>query len=377
MSELAGDASHSATADSVWRRQAKAQPARRRLSREFAGARLGVLPLLLVLLGALLLLSLALGSASIPLDQIVSVLLNGEADQQAWTNIILKFRLPKTLTAILAGMALGVSGLLMQTYFRNPLAEPFVLGVSAGASMGVALVVLTTGAVGGALLAGLGLAGDLLLTAAAGFGAALSMSLVLLVAIRIQSSATLLLLGLMFGYLVAALVSLLLYFALPERIQAYINWTFGSFSGVTMAQLPILALIALAGLLLSAALIKPLNALLLGEDYARSLGVNLKRTRIGIVLATALLVSAVTAFCGPIAFIGIAVPHLSRRLLASADHRLLLPGTCLAGACVALCASLIAELPGNNLVLPLNVVTALMGAPVVMLVILRQARGTL
>ncbi len=377
MSELAGDASHSASANSLWRRQAKAQAASQRLSREFAGARLGFLPLLLVLLGALLLLSLALGSASIPLDQIVSVLLKGEADQQAWTNIILKFRLPKTLTAILAGMALGVSGLLMQTYFRNPLAEPFVLGVSAGASMGVALVLLTTGAVGGAFLAGLGLAGDLLLTAAAGFGAALSMSLVLLVAIRIQSSATLLLLGLMFGYLVAALVSLLLYFALPERIQAYINWTFGSFSGVTMAQLPILALIALAGLLLSAALIKPLNALLLGEDYARSLGVNLKRTRIGIVLATALLVSAVTAFCGPIAFIGIAVPHLSRRLLASADHRLLLPGTCLAGACVALCASLIAELPGNNLVLPLNVVTALMGAPVVMLVILQQARGKL
>lgn len=347
------------------------------INREFAGARIYVLPLLLTLLGALLLLSLALGSASIPIDQVLGALLGGEADNPAWKQIVLKFRLPKTLTAIFAGMALGASGLLMQTYFRNPLAEPFVLGLSAGASLGVALVALSSGAASGALLARLGLAGDLLLTVAAGIGAAVAMSLVLLVALRIGSSVTLLILGLMFGYLVAALVSLLLYFALPERIQAYINWTFGSFGGVRSEQLPILAGFVIAGLLLATALIKPLNALLLGEEYARSLGVNLPRTRCGIVLATALLVSAVTAFCGPIAFIGIAVPHLGRGLLSSADHRLLLPGACLAGACVALCASLIAELPGANLVLPLNVVTALMGAPVVMLVVLRHARGKL
>ena len=346
-------------------------------SPEFAGARpLVLIPLLLLLL-ALLLLSLAFGSASIPFEQVLSVLFGGEAETQAWTSIVLKFRLPKTLTAMLAGMALGVSGLLTQTYFRNPLAEPFVLGVSAGASLGVALVVLSSGAVAGALVAGLGLAGDLLATAAAGCGAALTMGLVALVALRVHSGVTLLILGLMFGYLVAALVSLLLYFALPERIQAYINWTFGSFSGVTGEQLPLLFIIVLAGLLLAAALAKALNALLLGEEYAVSLGVNLKRTRIGIVLATALLVSAVTAFCGPIAFIGIAAPHISRGLFSSADHRLLLPGACLAGACLAVCASLIAELPGNNLVLPLNVVTALMGAPVVMLVVLRGARGKL
>jgi len=374
MSQLAGEPVHPATAGGNWR---QSKPATLFASREFAGARPHVLLIMLIALGALLLLSLALGSASIPFDQILRVLLSGEADQSAWTHIVLKFRLPKTLTATFAGMALGVSGLLMQTYFRNPLAEPFVLGVSAGASLGVALVVLTAGAAGGALLAGLGLAGDLLMTAAAGIGAALTMLLVLLVAVRIQSIISLLILGLMFGYLVAAMVSLLLYFALPERIQAYISWTFGSFSGVTNEQLPVLAGIVLAGLLLSAALTKALNALLLGEDYARSLGANLQQTRIGIVLATALLVSAVTAFCGPIAFIGIAVPHLCRGLLASADHRLLLPGCCLAGACVALCASLIAELPGNNLVLPLNVVTALMGAPVVMLVVLRGAQGKL
>ena len=377
MSQLAGEPVLPNATDGIRLGQHKQHPSTLRFSREFAGAKPFVLILMLTLLCALLLLSLALGSAAIPFDQVLSVLLSGDADKPAWTNIVLKFRLPKTLTAMLAGMSLGVSGLLMQTYFRNPLAEPFVLGLSSGASLGVALVVLSTGVTGGALLAGLGLAGDLLLTVAAGAGAAITMGMVLLVAVRIRSSVTLLILGLMFGYLVAALVSLLLYFALPERIQAYINWTFGSFSGVTRAQLPVLAIFVLAGLLLSVALTKPLNALLLGEEYARSLGVNLKRTRIGIVLATALLVSAVTAFCGPIAFIGIAVPHLCRGLLTSADHRMLLPGCCLAGACVALCASLIAELPGNNLVLPLNVVTALMGAPVVMLVVLRHARGKL
>ena len=388
MSQLAGKPAHPAPSERIWTGEAKKQGSAPRAkrgtlaprawrSREFAGAKPIMLVALLMLLFALLLLSLSLGSASIPFDQILSALFSGEAERQAWTSIVLKFRLPKTLTAMLAGMALGVSGLLMQTYFRNPLAEPFVLGVSAGASLGVALVVLTSGAAAGALLAGLGLAGDLLLTAAAGLGAAATMGLALFVALRVQSSVTLLILGLMFGYLVASMVSLLLYFALPERIQAYINWTFGSFSGVTIEQLPILALFVLAGLLLSAALVKPLNALLLGEEYARSLGANLKWARIGIVVATALLVSAVTAFCGPIAFIGLAVPHLCRGLLASADHRLLLPGACLAGACVALCASLIAELPGNNLVLPLNVVTAILGAPVVILVVLRQARGKL
>ena len=350
-----------------------------RKPRSSAGISMGrqslTLSLMIVVLAALLMTSLALGSVSIPLEQIVSALLTGQSDQPAWTNIILKFRLPKTLTAMLAGMALGVSGLLMQTYFRNPLAEPFVLGVSSGASLGVALVVLSTASAGSAMLAGLGLAGDLLLSAAAGLGAAVTMALVLTVALRVRSSLTLLIMGLMFGYMVAAIVSLLLYFARPERIQAYINWTFGSFSGVTAAQLPILAGIVLPGLLLAGAMVKPLNALLLGEDYARSMGMNLKRTRQGIILATALLVSAVTAFCGPIAFIGIAAPHLCRGILRSSNHRLLLPGTCLVGAIVAIGAAIIAEMPGHNLVLPLNVITALIGAPIVMLVILRQFRG--
>ena len=241
------------------------------------------LPLALMTLSlcALLALSLALGSVSIPPGQILTVLLGGEADQPAWTQIVLKIRLPKTLTAMLSGMALGVSGLLMQTWFRNPLAEPYVLGVSAGASLGVALVVLTAGAAGGAMLSGIGIGGDLLVTGAAGLGSAATMALALLVALRVRSSLTLLILGLMYGYMVSALVSLLLYFARPERIQAYINWTFGSFSGVALARIPILTIVVVAGLLLAASLVKPLNALLLGEAYARSMGVHLGRGAAG------------------------------------------------------------------------------------------------
>lgn len=337
---------------------------------------LGLRPLLLlVLLGGLVgifLLSLAVGSVSIPFDQILTVLLGGEAERTAWTNIVLKFRLPKALTAMLAGSALGVGGLLMQTFFRNPLADPFVLGISSGASLGVALVVLTAGTAGGALLAGFGFAGDLLLVSSAALGAGMTMLVIVLVAGRVQSSLTLLILGLMLGYLVSAMVSLLLYFSIPERIQAYISWTFGSFGGVTWDQLPILAGGVLTGLVLALGLTKSLNALLLGEGYARSLGMNVRLVRIAIVSATAVLAGTVTAFCGPIGFIGIAVPHLCRSLFSTSDHRILVPGTILMGAIVALIAALIAEVPGRNLILPLNAVTALIGAPVVMIVILRQ-----
>jgi iron complex transport system permease protein len=337
---------------------------------------LGLRPvLLLVLVGVLaivVLLSLAIGSVNIPFDQIIIILTGGEAERASWTNIVIKFRLPKATTAILAGAALSVSGLMMQTFFRNPLAGPFVLGVSSGASLGVALVVLSAGTVGGTLLAGIGLTGDLMLASAAAVGAGLTMLLVLLIASRVQSSMTLLILGLMMGYLVSAMVSLLMYFAVQERIQAYVNWTFGSFGGVTWGQMPILAGGVITGLLLALTMMKSLNALLLGEGYARSLGMNIRLTRLAIVGATALLAGAVTAFCGPINFVGIAVPHLCRTLFNTSDHRILVPGSILMGAIVALIAALIAEVPGQNLILPLNAVTALIGAPVVIAVILRQ-----
>lgn len=340
--------------------------------------RLGIRPILLVvLIGSLcaaFLVTLAVGSVDIPLEQIVLILLGEPAERQSWANIILKVRLPKAMTAMLAGAALGVSGLMMQTFFRNSLAGPFVLGISSGASLGVALVVLSSGTAGGVMLAGLGLRGDWLLAGAAAVGAAATMIVVLMVADRVTSRMTLLILGLMIGYLVTALVSLLLYFAIPESIQAYVSWTFGSFSQVTWSQMPILASSIGLGLAGSMGLIKSLNALLLGEAYARSLGMNVRLVRIALIGSTALLAGSVTAFCGPIAFLGIAVPHLCRSLFQTSDHRILVPATMLVGAILALVAALVAQAPGHNIVLPLNAVTALIGAPVVVMVILRGAQ---
>lgn len=332
--------------------------------------------LALVALAAFLL-SLAVGSVRIPLDEIVAVLLGGEASKTAWTTIVLKFRLPKALTAMLAGAALSVSGLQMQTLFRNPLAGPFVLGISSGASLGVALTVLLAGVavgLGGSttLLAGISLAGDTSLALSAVLGSGLVLLLVMAVARRVQSGMTLLILGLMFGYTTSALVSVLIYFSVVERIQAYISWTFGSFGGVTWRQLQVMAPAILLGLAGGHLLMKPLNALLLGETYALSLGLNVRRVRLGIIGSSAVLAGVVTAFCGPIGFLGIAVPHLCRSLLHSSDHRLLLPAVSFMGATLALGADIVAGLPGSQLTLPLNAVTALVGAPVVIWVILRQ-----
>lgn len=320
-------------------------------------------------------LSLALGSVRIPLDQVLSILVGGEPARATWAKIVYDFRLPKALTATLAGAALGVSGLQMQTLFRNPLADPFVLGVSSGASLGVALVVLSVGAANTALLAVAGLLGNLSLVVAACLGAGLVLLLVLALAQRVQSSITLLILGLMIGYLTSAIVSLLLYFSIAERIQAYIAWSFGSFGGVTWSQMRVLAPVVLGGLLLAFILTKSLNALLLGEAYARSMGLDIRQSRIGIVTSSAILAGAVTAFCGPIAFLGIAIPHLCRALLRSADHRVLLPACALLGATAALLADLAAQAPGTSVVLPLNAITALIGAPVVVLIILRRGAG--
>nr|WP_228845332.1 iron ABC transporter permease [Phototrophicus methaneseepsis] len=352
--------------------KAKPEQQARAAKRSDMGVRPWLLTGLVALTIGVFLLVVAIGSVQIPLDQVIRVLLGGEADSRAWTNIILKIRLPKALTALLAGAALSVSGLMMQTFFRNPLAGPFVLGISSGASLGVALVVLSVGTVGSALMAGFGFTGDLMLTVAATLGAAGTMLCVLIVARRVESGTTLLILGMMFGYMTSALVSLLLYFAVPERIQAYINWTFGTFGGVTWDQMPILAGGILIALGLAFTQAKSLNALLLGESYARSLGLNLRMARIAIISATGILAGIVTAFCGPIGFVGIAVPHLCRALFNTSDHRLLVPASAFMGGIVAMLAALIAEVPGNNLVLPLNAVTAFIGAPVVMVVILRQ-----
>lgn len=325
------------------------------------------------LLGAFVL-SLVFGSVKIPLDNIVRILLGGTADRASWTAIVWNFRLPKALTAALGGAALAVSGLQMQTLFRNPLADPFILGVSSGASLGVALVILSVGATGSLLMAGTGLLGDFGLAAAAGLGAATVLGAVLVVSRRVQSAVTLLILGLMFGYLTSALVSLLIYFSLPERIQAFSLWSAGSFGGVTWSQMRIFLPLVLVGLVVANVVSKALNALLLGETYARSLGVNIRRARVWIVLSASLLAGTVTAFCGPIGFLGVAVPHLCRNLFNTADHRILVPTSMLLGAILALLADLIAQLPGSQYVLPLNVITSLFGVPVIVWVILRQRK---
>jgi iron complex transport system permease protein len=342
---------------------------------EITWPRLGMRPFLLAALFVVLLvvaaLSLTLGSVRIPLVDILTILLGGEPARSTWTTIVLDFRLPKMLTAVLAGSALAISGLQMQTLFRNPLAGPFVLGINSGASLGVALVVLSFGTATSGLLAALGFLGNFGIVVAASLGSGLVLFLVMIVARRVNNM-TLLIVGLLFGYATSAIVSVLLYFAIAERIQAYITWTFGSFGGVTWGQLQVLApavLLALAIAWLSA---KPLNALLLGEAYARSLGLTVQRARFLILTSASILAGAITAFCGPIAFIGVAVPHLCRSLFNSSDHRVLVPATIMMGAIVALTADLIAQLPGSQTVLPLNAVTALIGAPVVAWVILRK-----
>lgn len=338
-----------------------------------AWPRLGMRPALLSALFAvmvgLFLLRLVLGSVTIPLHEVVTILLGGEASKASWQQIVTIIRLPGAVTATLAGAALAVSGLQMQTFFRNPLAGPFVIGISSGASLGVALVVLG----GSSLLVTNGFQGDLGVTVAASLGAGLAMSVVLLVSRRVQSPMTLLILGVMFGYITGAMVSLLMYFSRPDQINGYISWTFGSFGGVTWASMRIFAPVVTLALLLAFTLAKPLNALLLGESYAQSMGLNVYRARLWILLSASILAGSVTAFCGPISFIGLAVPHLARSLFNTSDHRTLIPASILIGAIVALSADLIAQVPGaQNITLPLNAVTALFGAPVVIWVILRR-----
>ena len=328
----------------------------------------GLFFLLLIAFG----LSLSLGSVHIPLAALFGILTGGEVSSAAWAIIVHTIRLPKAITAVLAGAALSVSGLQMQTLFRNPLADPFVLGISAGASLGVAIVVLTVGAVGSALIAGLGFLGDLSLAVAAIMGAAAVLGCVLLVSRSVQSVMTLLILGLMFGYATGAFVSILIYFSVPEQIQSYILWTFGSFGSVTWRQMPVLISAIFVGLLLAFLCIKPLNALLLGENYARSMGLNVKRIRLWVLISASILAGATTAFCGPIAFLGLAVPHLCRSLLHTSDHRVLMPAVTCLGATLALLSDLIAHLPGSQFVLPLNAVTSLIGAPIVIWFILHR-----
>jgi iron complex transport system permease protein len=327
-------------------------------------------------LGVVFLWSLASGSTSVPVWQVVQAVLGIARERDAAAIIVESVRLPRALTAMLAGAALGVAGLQMQTLFKNPLADPFVLGVSSGASLGVALVVLGSGY---GAVAGFGSAmdvrGDALVMVAAVAGATSVLALVLFVANRIRNPATTLILGLMFAYAVSAGVSVLVGMSQPERLQAWVQWQFGSFSGVTWQRLRLFGPMTLVGVLIAAATTKQLNALLLGENYARSMGLAVKSARLLTMFGASILGAVVTAFCGPISFVGIAVPHLCRSLLASSDHRVLVPAVIVVGAIVALVAQIVSLVPGSAGVLPLNAVTSLLGAPVVVFVLLKSRRG--
>lgn len=337
-----------------------------------------VLTGLVAALIAAFLLSLVLGSTSIPIAGVVSVLLGFSPERDAAAIVVQAIRLPRSLTAMLAGSALGIAGLQMQTLFRNPLADPFALGISSGASLGVALVVLGSGmGPAAAFGASTGLRGDALITAAAIAGAAVVLGLVLTVSTRVTSPTTVLILGLMFGYAVSAVVTVLVGAAQPERLQSWAQWGFGSFSGVPWHRLSLFAPLIIVALLLACAMTKQLNALLLGEQYARSMGVAVRRARILTMCGASVLGAVVTAFCGPIAFLGIAVPHLCRGLLATSDHRVLVPAVVLMGGIVALTAQVVSLLPGRAGILPLNAVMSIIGAPVVIIVLLRNRRGAI
>ncbi|MEQ8924243.1 MAG: iron ABC transporter permease [Fulvivirga sp.] len=317
----------------------------------------------------LLLINVSLGSISIPFSDIISLLIGGESTKESWANILFNFRLPKALAAIIVGIGLSVSGLQMQTLFRNPLAGPFVLGLSSGASLGVALLLLA-----GVSVSTLGLF-DLtgwVVVIAASLGSGLVLLLVMAVSLRVRDSMTLLIIGLMFGSLTGAVVSILQYFSTGEEVQVYLFWTFGSLGGLSWNEVSILSIIVAIGILMSLFLVKPLNALLLSENYAKSMGLDVKKARILIILGTSLLAGSITAFCGPIAFIGLAVPHLTRLLFSTADHKILLPAVAMTGAIIMLVCDIVSQVPGSDMILPINAITSLLGAPVVIWIILRR-----
>ena len=326
--------------------------------------------LLTVLIGLVIffVLNISLGSVSIPPGQVIKTLSGLGTQKVTWENIILQFRVPKAITAVLVGSGLGISGLLMQTMFRNPLAGPFVLGISSGASLGVALAILS-GMWLGVVLTQTGIAGSWIITFSAFSGAFLVLLLVLFISAKIRDSMSLLIIGLMMGSATGALVSILQYYSKAESIQAYLIWTFGSLGGLTWSELWIFIPVTFTGILGGWLLAKPLNALLLGDLYAESMGMNLRKTRFWIILITSVLAGTVTAFCGPIAFIGIAVPHLTRLFFNTTDHRKLLPLVAVTGAIIMLGCDIVAQVPGKEYTLPINAVTSVLGAPLVIWIV--------
>ena len=330
-----------------------------------------ILPLLLILFFSL---DILLGSVKIPLSEVLGVLFGKADSKPVWITIITEFRIPKAITAVLAGSALSVCGLLMQTYFRNPLAEPYVLGISSGASLGVALVILTTKSIGMSLVYFSDFFKQAGVTIAAIIGGAVTLLVVTIVARKVSNNITLLILGLMMGYIISSFESILKYYSTSESLQGYVIWGMGNFNNVLWRDLYVLIPVVSAGLIAAFLLSKPLNLLLLGENYALSMGANIRLIRLAIIITGGVLGGVITAFCGPIAFIGIAVPHITKNLLKAFDHKQLIPAVALTGSILALACDLIAQLPGNEQNLPINAVTSLIGAPIVIWIIMSQRK---
>lgn len=323
-------------------------------------------------------LNLTIGSVSIPIDAVFTILnpfgngLPARENSEVWTNIIAHTRLPQTLTAMACGAGLSIAGLQLQTVFRNPLAGPSVLGISSAASLGVAFVVLLSGAFGGAALLRFGIIGNTALTVAAICGAMSVMMLMVWLSQNVRGNVTLLVAGVMIGYIATAIIGVLKYFSSEEDIRAYVIWGLGSFSRVTGGQ--VYVFVGLIACILPFAMLeaKSLNIMLMGDKYAANLGLNVRRARMLIITTAGILTAVVTAYCGPIMFLGLAVPHICRGLFNTADHRLLLPATMLCGASLALLCNLIARLPGMEGALPINSVTALIGAPIALSILLKK-----
>jgi len=331
---------------------------------------------LVVSIPLLALANLAVGSVAIPVSDVLHILLGGSADvDSVWRNIVLDMRLPQTLTAIACGAGLAVAGLEMQTVFHNPLAGPSVLGISSAASLGVATVVLLSGAVGSGLMSRFGLVGNAALTVAAIAGALAVMALIVWLSRRVEGGATLLIVGVLIGHIATAIIGVMKYFSNEEDIRAYVIWGLGSFSRVSGGQVEVFVGLMAVLLPLSMLLAKPLNMLLLGESYAVNLGLDIRRARTLIICSAGTLTAVVTAYCGPIMFLGLAVPHICRGLFATEDHRTLLPAVLFCGAALALACNLVARMPGFEGALPINSVTALIGAPVALWVLLKRKRN--
>ena len=316
--------------------------------------------------------NVSLGSVYIPLNNILSSFFGSVLEQESWYQIIYNYRLPKAFTAIMVGSGLGISGLLMQTLFRNPLAGPFVLGISSGANLGVALVILGSSLFGGILASVFISKWGLVI--AASLGSFLVLLAVLMVSIKVRDTMTILIIGLMFSSITAAIVSVLSYFGSAEELQQYIFWGFGSLGNLSWNDLIILFLVYALGIGISILSIKSLNTLLLGENYAKSLGLNIKHSRLVIIVATSLLAGTITAFAGPIAFIGLAIPHITKQVFNTSNHKILLPAVFLFGAIIMLICDSIAQLPNSDFTIPINAITSLVGAPIVIWLLVRKRK---